>query len=93
MFYHQFIDPLHWIQQFADRGIVVERINEKRDIFAHIAVYIIFFAEKLVRLVYSVGGKQSVEFASLKGFVEFFHSVGEETKGGAHEDLTGPLAL
>ena len=51
MLYHQFIDPLHGIQQFADRGIVVQSINKQSNVFAHITVYIIFFAEKFIRLI------------------------------------------
>ena len=66
MLYHQFIDSLHGIQQFADRGIVVQSINKQGNVFAHITVYIILFAEKFIRLIYQVGGEQSVKFASLE---------------------------
>lgn len=59
MFYHQLIDPLHRIQQLADRGIVVQSVNEQSNVFAHITVYIIFFLQKLIRLVHQIGGEQS----------------------------------
>ena len=93
MLYHQLIDPLNRIQQLADRGIVVQGINEQSNIFAHIAVYIIFFLQKLIRLVHQIGGEQSVEITSREGFVEFFHSICEESEGGAHEDLTCSFVL
>ena len=93
MLYHQFIDPLHEIQQFADRGIVVQSINKQSNVFAHITVYIIFFAEKFIRLIYQVGSEQPVKFTSLESFVEFFHAVCEKPEGGAHEDLACPFTL
>lgn len=40
-------DPVYRIQKVADRGIVVQRINDQSNIFAHITADIVWLLKKL----------------------------------------------
>ena len=55
----------------ADRHIMIQRINDQCDIFAHIACDVIRFGEKLRCLVYDVGGQNFCEESFLIALSNF----------------------
>ena len=86
-------DSVCRIQKVADRHIMIQRINDQCDIFAHIACDVIRFGEKLRCLINKVCSKKFIKDTVLVSFVKFFHSFGEETEGGTDKDLAGAAFL
>ena len=92
VFCHQFVDPVYRIQQFTDGCIMIQSINDQSNVFAHIAVYIIRLLEKFIRLIYQIGGKETVKVSVFVCSVKTFQAIGEKPEGGAHKNLgSAPL--
>ena len=93
MFCHLLIDPVYRIQQITDRSIMVEGINDQGDVFAHVAIYIVWLLKQLVCLINQIGGQEAVKVPVLVCVVEAFQSVCKQAKGSAHKDFGGPSFL
>ena len=73
-------DSVYRIQKVADRGIMVQRINDQSNIFAHIAADVVWLLKKLRCLVNQVGSKEFVEVAFLVSIVKFIKTIGKESE-------------
>ena len=65
---------------------MVQRIDQKSDVFAHVAADVIFAGQKLRGLIYQVSSQYAIEQSFFVSLIEFFHTIGEQTKGGIQED-------
>ena len=74
---------------------MIECVDDERDVFAHIAVDIVRFGQKLRSLVDQVGRKDAAYDAVLVGLVESFHTICEQAECGGCEDpfCFSPLQL
>ena len=70
------------VEQVADGGIVVERVNQVSDILAHVDRLIPLSCLQLVLGINEVGREDFREDALLIGFVELLKPVTEQTEGG-----------
>ena len=89
VFGQDFLDAFYRVQEFADGIVVIQGVDDQGDVFAHIAVDIVRFTQQFRGLVDQVGGQDAVEGPFFVGFIELCHAVGEQTKGGTHEDFVG----
>ena len=80
------VDSFVGIKKITDRCIMVQRIDQKSDVFAHVAADVIFAGQKLRGLIYQVGSQYAIEQSFFVSLIEFFHTIGEQTKGGIQED-------
>ena len=64
---------------------MVQIVDDKGNVLAHIYAGIVGLRQKLRRLVYQVGGEDPVDQAVLVVLVKFGEAVGEESEGGAAE--------
>ena len=89
VFGQDFLDAFYRVQEFADGIVVIQGVDDQGDVFAHIAVDIVRFTQQFRGLVDQVGGQDVVEGPFFVGLIELCHAVGEQTKGGTHEDFVG----
>ena len=74
------------IQNAADGAVMVQRVDQKSHVLAHIAVHIIGPGQKFRRLIDQVGGEDGIDDPFLIGLVELLQTVGEKSEGGCRED-------
>ena len=86
------MDTLIGIQQAADGAVMIQRIDDICDVFAHIAVDIVRFGKKFRCLVGQIRCYHAVDNAIFHCLVELVQTVGKQTKGRDNEDAVG-LAL
>lgn len=89
MLFQDFLDPFFRVQQMADGGIVIQRVDQKSDVLAQIAVDIIGALQQFRCLIYQIGGQDPVKNPLFIGLIKFIQSVGKETEGGTEEYLVG----
>lgn len=75
------LDPAVGIQSRADGGVVVEVIDQKRDILGNITAYIPLAGKEFGILVGTVGGDHFVDSAVLISLVKGGKAIGEHTEG------------
>ena len=68
---------------------MVQRVDQKSHVLAHIAVHIIGPGQKFRRLIDQVGGEDGIDDPFLIGLVELLQTVGEKSEGGCREDPAG----
>ena len=68
---------------------MIQSINQKCNVLAHITINIVRAAKKLRGLVNQVCSKNSGKDTVLICLVKLFKSVGKQAKGGKDEDLPG----
>ena len=93
IFFQNLLNSLGWIQQVCDGGIVVQSVDEKSDVLAHVNIDVVFFGKKFFRLVDKVCCHYAVDETTFKGFVKFLQSVCEKTKCGSDKDTVCFAAL
>ncbi len=76
-------DPVYRIQKMADRRIMIQRINDQSNIFAHIAADVVWLCKKLRRLINQVSSKELVKVLLLVSIVKFLKTIGKESEGRA----------
>ena len=81
------LDTFNGIEKIADRSIVVERIDDICDVFAHITAYIPGAGQKFGRLVDKICGKYLGNNAVIVGFVKSVESACEKSEGSTYENL------
>ena len=72
------------------RCVVIHKIYDRSDEFAHIGFYIVCLVLEHGRLIAQVRGDDSVKITLLIGFVKGFQSVREKPECTADEDPLGP---
>ena len=75
------------IKQGADRTVVIQRIDQESDVFAHVAADVVRLQQQFRLLIYKVCGDKLGEPAFFIGLVKFSQSVGEKTEGAARNSL------
>ena len=74
------------IQNAADRSVVIQSVDQKCDIFAHITVDIVRFRQKIWRLVDQVGCQDTVDDTILVRLIKLIHTVREQTECSGSEN-------
>ena len=74
------------IQNAADRSVVIQSVDQKCDIFAHITVDIVRFRQKIRRLVDQVGCQDTVDDTILVRLIKLVHTVREQTECSGSEN-------
>ena len=87
----QIVDTGHRIQKSADGLIVIQCIDDVRNVLAHIYLMIPLTGQKLRRAVHQVGGEHFIDDALLKRFIEDLQAVAEQTESDEEEDAAGAL--
>ena len=64
---------------------MVQSVDEKSDVLAHVNIDVVFFGKKFFRLVDKVCCHYAVDETTFKGFVKFLQSVCEKTKCGSEQ--------
>ena len=80
------LDSFAGIQQVADGAVVVQGINDVRNVLAEVAADIPFSLKQLRRLIDQVRGKYSADQSFLIGQIKKLQSSCEQTEGGCYED-------
>src|SRR5699024_4073455 len=82
----QRVDPIGRIEYMAHGHVMVERIDDESDKFAHIGHYKVRLLFGLWRKVGQVGGDDPVDVAFLIVLVKVIKAFCEKAKGGADEN-------
>ena len=77
------------VEEFAYRGVVIDRVDDERNVLAHIYLCIPRTRDGLGLAVVKVGRENLGDGAVFVGFVEIFKSVAEESERREHENAAG----
>ena len=89
MFFKEAVDTVSRIEQLTDRTVMIQRINNQRNVFAHIHAGIIGLGQKLRALVHQVGSKNPVNDPFLMELIKSGKTVGEKAECREDKYLSG----
>ena len=85
VFCNDFLNAVNRIQKAADRIIVIECLNEQRDVLRHINAAVPLTVKQLLWLVYKIGGEYFIYFTVGIVLIELFKALNKKTEGGEDE--------
>ena len=91
--FNDFVNAVHRIEQGAQRGVVIQRIDDQRKELAHVTADIIRLISELFRLIHEIRRDQQIEYAVLVCAVEFADAAGKDAESRADKNALRLLAL
>lgn len=72
---------------------MVQGINQKSDVFAHITADIVGALQQFGSLVYQICGQDTCNESFLISLIELLQAIGEQAKSGEYKDTSGFAGL
>ncbi len=89
MFFEEIVDAVYGIKESAYGSVMVHRIDDQRQIFAHVAAGVVAPFKQLGRLINEIRCKERIEDSLFVGIVKTLQSIGEQAEGRTDEDPLG----
>ena len=86
IFTQHILNPFAWVQNIADRTVMIQRLDNQGNVLAHVAADIVRTFQKFRALVFQVCGQNAVNQAFLVSFVKLFHAVCKQSEGSRGEN-------